>query len=94
MLAGEPAGPHYTWVVGTTESAVVALYSWLHSCMDIPGAVAAVKLIDGTAEPPEPKPEIPVLFLGLPGYISKKHARYFGWISANRWEKGAMQQQN
>ncbi|KAK3356737.1 hypothetical protein B0T25DRAFT_603294 [Lasiosphaeria hispida] len=89
VFAGEAASPHHAWVVGAIESAVVALYSWLYSRMGIPGAAEAVKLIDGTDKAPEEK----VPFLGLPGYMPKKQARYLGLISAARREKVDMERQ-
>ncbi len=82
-----PASPHHAWVVGAIESAVVGLYSWLYSRMDIPGAKEAVLLIDGTK--PFRKGAKHPPFLGLPSYLPKKHARWLGWISALRAERAA-----
>jgi hypothetical protein len=87
VLIGEASSPHHAWVVGAVESAVVGLYSWLYSRMDIPGAKEAVLLIDGTTPCQKAAKHPP--FLGLPSYMPKKHARWLGWISALRAERAA-----
>lgn len=87
VLIGEASSPHHAWVVGAIESAVVGLYSWLYSRMDIPGAKEAVLLIDGTTPCRKGAKHPP--FLGLPSYMPKKHARWLGWISALRAERAA-----
>lgn len=92
VLTGEAASPHHAWVVGALESAVVGLYSWLYNRMqDVPGAIDAMKLIDGT-DKLEPKPEKPVPFLGLPDYITQKHAQYLGLVANLRLERKAEEQ--
>ncbi|KAH6612282.1 hypothetical protein B0J18DRAFT_441755 [Chaetomium sp. MPI-SDFR-AT-0129] len=91
VLIGEASSPHHAWVVGAIESAVVGLYAWLYSRMDIPGAKEAVQLIDGTTPCPghgQRGHKCPP-FLGLPNYLPKKHARWLGLISALEAERAA-----
>ena len=91
VIAGEAASPHHAWVVGALESAVVGLYSWLYSRLDIPGAAKVMALIDVDVQEGESgtKETEPVPFVGLPKYMPKAHAKVMGLIAADRVQKAA-----
>ncbi|KAK4163712.1 hypothetical protein QBC43DRAFT_344953 [Cladorrhinum sp. PSN259] len=91
VITGEAASPHHAWVVGAIESSVVGLYSWLYSrAFEIPGAIKALRLIDGTDPLPpvaEGGKETKIPFLRLPDYMPKKYAQWLGLVANARREK-------
>ncbi|KAK3990704.1 hypothetical protein QBC44DRAFT_368672 [Cladorrhinum sp. PSN332] len=90
VMTGEAASPHHAWVVGAIESSVVGLYAWLYSrAFDVPGAIEAMNLIDGSTklETAGEKDGKAVPFLGLPDYMPPKYAQYLGLVANARRER-------
>jgi hypothetical protein len=76
VIIGEAASPHHAWVVGSLESAVHGVYSWIFMNRHrLPGAEKAMSILSGNPVQGNP-------FVGLPDYMPVSTAQWHGFMGA------------